>query len=129
MIVKIVAIAFLFATVKTRDDLIYYGVYLVVGVVGGNIFNLFYLRKYIKRRFIEIRELRPMKHLSPSIRIFMISVITSIYLQLDTIMLGFMQGNECGLLYWRHEAYQTVARRHLLALRGFVAEAFGTCQE
>ncbi len=35
-----------------------------------------------------------MKHLSPSIRIFMISVITSIYLQLDTIMLGFMQGNE-----------------------------------
>lgn len=94
LIVKIVAIAFLFATVKTRDDLIYYGVYLVVGVVGGNIFNLFYLRKYIKRRFIEIRELRPMKHLSPSIRIFMISVITSIYLQLDTIMLGFMQGNE-----------------------------------
>ncbi len=35
LIVKIVAIAFLFATVKTRDDLIYYGVYLVVGVVGG----------------------------------------------------------------------------------------------
>ena len=37
LIVKIVAIAFLFATVKTRDDLIYYGVYLGVGVVGGNI--------------------------------------------------------------------------------------------
>jgi len=94
LIVKVAAVIFLFLTVKTRDDLMYYGVYLVVGVVGGNIFNLFYLRKYIKRRFFRLKELKPFKHLSPSIRIFMISIITSIYLQLDTVMLGFMQGNE-----------------------------------
>ena len=48
ILVKIVAIVFLFLFVHTRADIIYYGIYTVFGALGGNIFNLYRLRKYIK---------------------------------------------------------------------------------
>lgn len=94
LIVKIIAVSLLFVFVKDRSDLLYYGVYSVIGVVGGNIFNVFRLRKYIKFRFLELKELHPMRHLMPALQIFLLNVVTSIYLQLDTVMLGFLKGNE-----------------------------------
>lgn len=95
LIVKMLSVALLFVLVKDRSDLFYYGIYSVVGVVGGNIFNAFRLRKYIKFRLLELKELRPMRHLIPALRIFLLNnVVASIYLQLDTVMLGFLKGNE-----------------------------------
>ena len=79
---------------KDRSDLFYYGIYSVVGVVGGNVFNAFRLRKYIKFRLLGLKELRPMRHLIPALRIFLLNIVASIYLQLDTLMLGFLKGNE-----------------------------------
>lgn len=70
------------------------GIYSVVGVVGGNVFNAFRLRKYIKFRLLGLKELRPMRHLIPALRIFLLNIVASIYLQLDTLMLGFLKGNE-----------------------------------
>ena len=35
-----------------------------------------------------------MRHLIPALRIFLLNVVASIYLQLDTLMLGFLKGNE-----------------------------------
>ena len=86
LIVKMLSVALLFVLVKDRSDLFYYGIYSVVGVVGGNIFNAFRLRKYIKFRLLELKELRPMRHLIPALRIFLLNVVASIYLQLDTVM-------------------------------------------
>ena len=94
LIVKMLSVALLFVLVKDRSDLLYYGVYSVVGVVGGNIFNAFRLRKYIKFHLLELKELHPMRHLIPALRIFLLNVVASIYLQLDTVMLGFLKGNE-----------------------------------
>lgn len=94
LVVKIVSVALLFVFVKDRSDLLYYGAYSVIGVVGGNIFNVFRLRKYIKFRFLELKGLHPMRHLIPALRIFLLNVVASIYLQLDTVMLGFLKGNE-----------------------------------
>ena len=39
LIVKMLSVALLFVLVKDRSDLFYFGIYSVVGVVGGNIFN------------------------------------------------------------------------------------------
>ena len=94
LIVKMLSVALLFVLVKDRSDLFYYGIYSVVGVVGGNVFNAFRLRKYIKFRLLGLKELRPMRHLIPALRIFLLNIVASIYLQLDTLMLGFLKGNE-----------------------------------
>lgn len=52
LIIKTVSVVLLFIFVKSKTDLLYYGCYTVFGVLGGNIFNFFRLRKYIHRENI-----------------------------------------------------------------------------
>jgi O-antigen/teichoic acid export membrane protein len=91
--VKIAMTVFLFIFVKTREDLLWYGVYTILGSVGNNLFNFIHLRKYIHVDIARIKALRPMHHLTPALRIFVFTLITSIYVNLDTVMLGFLQDN------------------------------------
>ncbi len=94
IVVKIVSICFLFLCVKTKDDLIFYGIYSVIGSVGGNIFNFIRLRKLICINNRTIRSLKPFRHFFPAMKIFILNIAVSIYLQLNTVMLGFYNGSE-----------------------------------
>lgn len=91
LIVKVIAIGLLFLLVHTKDDLIYYGWYSVLGVLGGNIFNFFRLRKYIHKENIIFSELNLRRHIKPILQVFSFNVVISIYLQLNTVLLGFMK--------------------------------------
>ena len=91
LIIKIVSVVLLFIFVKSKTDLLYYGCYTVFGVLGGNIFNFFRLRKYIHRENIIFSELHIKRHIKPVLKVFSFSVVTSIYLQLNTVLLGFLK--------------------------------------
>lgn len=91
LIVKIISIILLFVFVRDKDDLIYYGCYTVFGILGGNLFNFFRLRKYIHRENIIFSQLDISRHIKPVLKVFSFSVVTSIYLQLNTVLLGFMK--------------------------------------
>jgi len=93
LIVKIISVILLFVLVKTKDDLYLYAGYTVFGVLGGNIFNFFRLRKYISFKRLNFKELRPLRHLLPALHIFALNLVISIYVQLNTIMLGFLSGD------------------------------------
>lgn len=93
VIIRVICVVLLFTLVRDADDLIYYGLYCVLGVAGNNILNFLYLRKNINTSVICFRELDIRRHLVPSLRIFLLNVISSIYLQLDTVMLGFLKDN------------------------------------
>lgn len=88
---KIISAILLFILVKTKEDILLYGAYTVFGVLGGNLYNFFRLRKYINRKNIIINKLHPLRHLAPAINVFIFNVITSIYLQLNTVLLGFLK--------------------------------------
>lgn len=118
LIVRIVCVILLFLFVHDRDDLMFYGAYSVFGVVGNNIFNLIRLRKYINLSTININSLNPWKHFFPSIQVFGLTLISSLYLNLDTVMLGFMTDNYS-------VGYYTGAIRITKILMG-VATALGT---
>lgn len=90
LIIKTVSVVLLFIFVKSKTDLLYYGCYTVFGVLGGNIFNFFRLRKYIHRENIIFSELHIKRHVKPVLKVFSFSVVTSIYLQLNTVLLGFL---------------------------------------
>lgn len=90
LIIKTVSVVLLFFFVKSKTDLLYYGCYTVFGVLGGNIFNFFRLRKYIHRENIIFSELHIKRHVKPVLKVFSFSVVTSIYLQLNTVLLGFL---------------------------------------
>lgn len=91
LIIKTVSVVLLFIFVKSKTDLLYYGCYTVLGVLGGNIFNFFRLRKYIHRENIIFSELHIKRHIKPVLKVFSFSVVTSIYLQLNTVLLGFLK--------------------------------------
>ena len=93
LIIKTVSVVLLFIFVKSKTDLLYYGCYTVFGVLGGNIFNFFRLRKYIHRENIIFSELHIKRHVKPVLKVFSFSVVTSIYLQLNTVLLGFLKNS------------------------------------
>lgn len=91
LIIKTISVILLFIFVKSKADLIYYGCYTVFGVLGGNIFNFCRLRRYIFRENIIFSDLHIKRHIKPVLKVFSLSVVTSIYLQLNTVLLGFLK--------------------------------------
>lgn len=94
LIVKVVSVVLLFLLVKTKEDILWYGAYTVLGVLGGNVFNFIRLRKYLHREMLNFGILHPFKHLKPALHVFALNVIASIYLQLNNVLLGFMKNAE-----------------------------------
>lgn len=80
----------LFLFVKDASDLKFYGVILVASTVGNNFVNFIHLRKHLNLRSIVLMDLDIFRHLLPSVQVFAISLIISIYIRLNSIMLGFM---------------------------------------
>lgn len=93
-IVRIVTLALLFLLVKSSSDYLAYGLIMILTTVGGNVMNIFFLRKYIDFSSCRWDSLDLKKHLKPIMTIFIATISVSIYLQLDNIMLGSLSGNE-----------------------------------
>lgn len=93
LIFRTLVVISLFMFVKTKDDLLVYAFVMVGSTVGNNFINFIHLRKYITLKQINWRKLTVWTHLKPALRIFVYNVITSIYLILNTVMLGFMEGD------------------------------------
>lgn len=94
VIFRLLAAVALFVFVKTKDDLLIYAFVTVGSTVGNNIINFIHLHKYIIIKQIPWNSLHIVRHLKPSLHIFVLNLITSIYLNLNTVMLGFMQGDK-----------------------------------
>ena len=90
LIVRFILALCLFIFVKGPDDLLIYGLIIVGTTVGNNIINLLYLGKYVSLPNIKWEQLNAIKHIRPASRIFLLNVIIGIYVQLNTVMLGFM---------------------------------------
>lgn len=114
IVVRLLAILLLFVFVRTRDDLMWYAGFTVLGTVGGNVFNLWRMRRYVKPGFHRLGELHPLRHLMPSLRIFVLNLIISIYVNLDMVMLGFMKDSTA-------VGYYTAASKITTVLMGVVS--------
>lgn len=93
LIIKTIAMVWLFMAVKDRSDLLCYAIYTVIGSVGNNLLNFIRLPHLIKFQTLKFAELNPLRHLKPALRIFMLNITTSIYVNLDSVMLGFIRGD------------------------------------
>ena len=94
IIVNIICLILLFTLVKTKEDLIYYGLFYVMSSVGSNFFNFIRLRRYLHIKEIHIKQLHPLRHLKPALKLFVLNIIVSIYINLNTVMLGFYDGKQ-----------------------------------
>lgn len=92
LIVRTISIVIMFLLVKTKDDYIISASITAFSVIGANLFNFFNLRRSVKINLFKQYNLR--KHFKPIFVIFGMNIATSIYLNLDSVMLGFFVNNE-----------------------------------
>ncbi len=96
IIVKIISVILIFVFVKTKDDVLIYGALCIFGTTASNILNFISARKYIYLKRYHNYNLKA--HIKPIMVFFMSTIIISIYGHIDTVMIGFLKGDEeCGL--------------------------------
>lgn len=88
LILKIISLIALFIFVRQENDYIIYAAISIFSSVGSNVFNFYNLRKYISFSSIKKPDLK--RHLSAILIFFAMSIATTVYTNLDNVMLGFL---------------------------------------
>lgn len=91
LIFKCLSICMMFLLVRSKEDYIIYGGITVFAGAGANILNFLNLRHYISLK--PCLPFRLTRHLKPILIFFALSIATTIYTNLDIIMLGFISGD------------------------------------
>lgn len=91
IVFKLIGLVLMFVSVKNPDDYIVYGLVYVIGSFGSYVLNFVRLRKFVTFRKIEKYNLK--QHFKATFMFFLLSAATSVYLNLDVVMLGFIKGD------------------------------------
>ncbi|WP_165329397.1 flippase [Streptococcus tangpeifui] len=88
---KFVSLVLMFLVVRQKGDYVLYGAITILASVGSNFFNFINLRKYLNLKWYSGMDLK--QHIQPIFSFFMMTVATTIYTNLDSVMLGFMKND------------------------------------
>lgn len=88
LVVHIIALVLMFLFVHNESDYVLYAATTVIANAGANIFNFLHAKKYVKIHLT--RNLNLKKHLKPIMIIFASTVTTTIYVNSDKTILGFL---------------------------------------
>lgn len=88
---KVVGIVFMLLLVRNQSDYIIYGGISIFAASASNILNFLNLRKHVEFKKIGNYDFK--RHIKPVVIFFLMSVATTIYTNLDNVMLGFIQGD------------------------------------
>lgn len=93
---KVISVVMMFLCIHSQEDYLWYGVMSVISSFGSYILNFLRLPAYIS-----LKPCRPWnfrRHLRPIMTFFAMAVATTIYTEMDKVMLGFMTSDyEVGL--------------------------------
>ena len=92
IIIQIIALFAVFLFVRGPEDTAKYCLILVIGSYGGNLVNLFYIRRYVKLRINFKVNLK--RYFVPLFLLFVNSLATVIYVNSDITMLGFFTNDQ-----------------------------------
>lgn len=95
LVFKTISLICVFLFVREKSDYIIYAIILILSSVSSNICNFIYSKKFIKKgKYI----LNAKRHISSMLMLFASILAINVYTHLDTIMLGFINGDkEVGL--------------------------------
>jgi O-antigen/teichoic acid export membrane protein len=93
---KILGLALLYLFIKDRNDYHYYLYIMMFSFLGNNILSLFLIKDKVN---IHIKGLELKKHLTPLLFILGTSLASSMYTDMDTVLLGFLSTNKTVGLY------------------------------
>jgi len=93
LIIRALFVVALFLFVKSKEDLLIYGIIIVGSTVGNDLINFIHLRKFINIFKLNWSKVNIFRHLKPSFSIFVLNLSVSLYVQLNPVMLGFLSDN------------------------------------
>ncbi len=88
IIFKFIALIAMFAFIHDPDDYVIYGVTSIIASSLSYVLNFFNMKKYVDIKWLGNYNFRP--HLKAVAIFLAMSVATTVYTHLDTVMLGFM---------------------------------------
>ncbi len=88
---KAIAVCLMFLFVRGPEDYVIYGMISIIAAVGSNILNLINLRYHIELH--PVGDYHFTRHWKAVFFFFLMSVATTVYTNLDMVMLGFMKGD------------------------------------
>lgn len=91
LIFKVIALIAMFLLVKNQEDYVFYGGITIFAASASNILNFWNLRKYVIFKPLGKYNIR--QHIKMVLTFFSMSIATTIYTNLDSVMLGFMKGD------------------------------------
>lgn len=91
IIFKFIALIAMFVLIHNESDYVLYGSITIFAASASNIFNFINIRKYIDIKLIGNYQIK--KHLKPVLIFFAMACATTIYTNLDSVMLGFIKSN------------------------------------
>ncbi|OCA88290.1 hypothetical protein A8F94_10860 [Bacillus sp. FJAT-27225] len=102
IILKILAVISIFLFVKTHNDFMVYAAINILTLSLGNLWNFFHSKRYVK---ISLKGINITNHLKSMSTFFITTLIISIYTLLDTVILGFIKGDEDVAFYTRAKMF------------------------
>ena len=88
MMIKLISVILIFVLVKRSDDVWLYVILTSGGSFLGRLSLWLYLPKYLIK--VDSKELKPIRHLLPTIKLFIPTIATSIYTVLDKTLIGLL---------------------------------------
>lgn len=86
-IIKLISLVCIFIFIKNEKDFIAYSIISVLALNINHLWNIIHSRKFVR---ISFKELNLKKHLKPIIVLVSVDLAVSIYVNLDTTMLGVL---------------------------------------
>ena len=91
LIFKAISVVAMLLLIHSKSDYVLYGAISIFAASASNIFNFINVHRYIGLRPVGNYNIK--QHLKPVLVFFSMSVATTIYTNLDTVMLGFMKND------------------------------------
>lgn len=98
LIVKVSGIILILLFVKSKNDLQLYVLFQSLTLLIGNLSMWLYIPRYVKK--IPIRNLEILRHIKPTLVLFLPQVSISLYAIFDKTMIGFLTGLEEEVAYY-----------------------------
>ena len=85
--IQVVALCLMFACIKSKQDVAKYCIIAIFATYGGNLINVFYVRRYVGLKFTFHMNFK--KHIVPLVVLFVNQLAITIYVNSDITMLGY----------------------------------------
>lgn len=107
IIVEIIALGCLFIFVRSPEDYVRYAFIMVMAAAGGNLFNIFYIKRYVHLHFVPLTQCK--EHLKPVFKLFFVNLAMVLYISSDITILGhYRDSKTVGVYSLASKIYSTI---------------------